>query len=534
MSAHQLSTVSLEDECTAIAGILKHGTVPSGLSPKCLPTPTARALLEACLEIRIGARRDFGATVRHMADVVERQGLADGSSILETVVAFADLEAPMLPNDLERNARHLARAAESRRLAGELERARERNEHRLEAVLADKLADLQSGEESREAIVCVSAAELEEKPLEWLWPGWIPLGMLTLLSSPPKCGKSMLTARIAAIVSTGARWPSGPKLPGQAEEDAALGNVLMIAYEDDHERTVLPRLNAAGADLSRVRFLKGIKRPRGPRTAIQPILLAEHFHAIEDTVQTERISLVIVDPVMSGFGGERDTNADNEVRAVLGPFVAFAEETRCTFVFVTHTNKRNAGPALDSAIGSRAFTGLCRSVIGLARLKEPKNRRLLAPIAMNLGKPRPSLVFDIGSAEGQESRSVVEFVEEFDGDMDDFVRQEAERLSAQKAERKRQHANGQLEKCKSAMHGIVEREKWIESKDLDLELESAGYSNRTIDRARHSLKTNGNLENSRRCDIWWTHLPGCTEGGTRFPRAAQAHLEEKRRAQGGN
>ncbi len=43
--------------------------------------------------------------------------------------------------------------------------------------------------------------------LEWLWPGRIPLGKLTLLAGDPGLGKSFATLDIAARVSRGERWP---------------------------------------------------------------------------------------------------------------------------------------------------------------------------------------------------------------------------------------------------------------------------------------------------------------------------------------
>ncbi len=528
MKTSQLARVTIEDECTAIAGILRHGSVPAHLSPKCFPTPPARTLFDACLESRIAGSRDFGSTVRQMAEVIEREKLADGSAVLETVLEFTKLEASMRSDDLERNARHLARAAEYRRVSEELKVARDRSDHHLESVLAQKLAELETGESRDGEVVCVRADQLEEKPVDWLWRGYIPLGMLTLLASPPKVGKSTLTATIAARVSTGARWPSGPVLPGQAEEDAPCGDVLMITYEDDLERTVVPRLKAAGADLARVHFLRGIERKRGSRKSLHPIQLAEHFDEIERLVRVFDVRLVIVDPVMSGFGGERDTNADNEVRAVLGPFVPLAEQTRCAFLFVTHTNKRNAGPALDSAIGSRAFTGLCRSVIGLDKFLERKERRVLAPIGANLDKPRPGLVFEIKSPIGNEAHAVVEFCEEFDGDLDDFKRQMAAREKAMATELRKRLNEGSLERCTQAMLEIVQRETSIESKALDLELEAAGHAQRTIERARNNLKAQGILESWRRFDMGWTSLKGKSHSGSRYASAAQSDLEQRR------
>jgi hypothetical protein len=50
-------------------------------------------------------------------------------------------------------------------------------------------------------------AGVTREMLEWLWPGRIPLGKLTLLAGDPGLGKSFVTLDIAARVSRGDAWP---------------------------------------------------------------------------------------------------------------------------------------------------------------------------------------------------------------------------------------------------------------------------------------------------------------------------------------
>lgn len=526
----RVSTVTREDQTTAIAGVLLHGE-RFGTKPEHLPNKSARAVFEL-VALHRGEGRDLLAVAARVREAIAEKRIEDGDSILADAIAFSELEAPMRPHELERNARHLARAAEYARLVHELELARARSDHELESVLAGKLAALESGEKRDGEIVVVKASELEEKPLEWLWPGYLPAGVLTLLASPPKCGKSTLTMSIAARVTTGAPWPNGPDLPSQAKSHAPIGDVLVIAYEDDLERTVVPRLIAAGADMDRVHFLRGIRRKRGKRDALFAIDLGEHFDEIAALVRRLGIKLVIVDPVMSGFGGDRDTNADNEVRAVLGPFVSLAEETRAAILLVTHTNKRGEGSAMDSAIGSRAFTGISRMLLALARFNDGTERRVLAQIGANLGAPRPGLVFEIKSRDGNEARSHIEWLEEFDGDMDDF------RADQRRREQEAKRAGGETRQaaCNEAMLEIVRAELWIESTALDAMLEGQGHNKSAIGRARKALVREHKLD-KRKCgttSIWWTGLFGSGEPkGPRFMAACHARLEAKRARESG-
>src|SRR4029077_5465862 len=81
--------------------------------------------------------------------------------------------------------------------------------------------------------------------VEWLWPGRIPLGRVTLLAGDPGICKSLVALDIAARVTTGAPWPDAPgRPPGPA-------GVIIFSMEDDLRDTIKPRLMRAGADPER-------------------------------------------------------------------------------------------------------------------------------------------------------------------------------------------------------------------------------------------------------------------------------------------
>ena len=49
------------------------------------------------------------------------------------------------------------------------------------------------------------AADVRARPVEWLWEGRVPLGMLSLWAGAPKLGKSYVSLALAACVSRGRR-----------------------------------------------------------------------------------------------------------------------------------------------------------------------------------------------------------------------------------------------------------------------------------------------------------------------------------------
>jgi len=99
-------------------------------------------------------------------------------------------------------------------------------------------------------VVCMS--DVQPESIEWLWPDYIPQGKITVFVGDPGVGKSMLTAALASNVSTGRPWPVGKAACPQ-------GDVIMLCGEDDLGDTVRPRLDAAGADVSRVHAITMIK-----------------------------------------------------------------------------------------------------------------------------------------------------------------------------------------------------------------------------------------------------------------------------------
>src|SRR6187200_906344 len=124
---------------------------------------------------------------------------------------------------------------------------------------ADNVAFLEGYEaaamKAQPGAIVVSAASIPPIPLDPVWSGVLWAGKPTLLCGDPGLGKSMLTADIAARVTTGEPWPCSAERREPAD-------VLMLSAEDDPADTLVPRLIAAGADLKRVSFISGVNELR--------------------------------------------------------------------------------------------------------------------------------------------------------------------------------------------------------------------------------------------------------------------------------
>ena len=235
-------------------------------------------------------------------------------------------------------------------------------------------------------LAVVNMAEVKPEKLSWLWPQRIPQSKLTLLVGNPGVGKSFLTTDIAARISTGRAWP-----------DQMLrrkpGSVIMLSAEDDIADTIRPRLDAAGADVSRIHLIKGLIRPN--TDYIGMFTLDQDVHRLHLLLkEIKDVKLIIIDPI-TAYMGKADSNNGGDVRGVLTPLASLASEFRITVLAVTHLNKGQGGMALYRALGSISYTAAPRAVHLVGTNPEDKEQRLILPIKLNVGKMPPGIAYRI-------------------------------------------------------------------------------------------------------------------------------------------
>ncbi|MEQ1672026.1 MAG: AAA family ATPase, partial [Hyphomicrobium sp.] len=228
-------------------------------------------------------------------------------------------------------------------------------------------------------------ADIEPLPVNWLWPMRMALGKLNLIAGHPGRGKSTLSLHMAALVSTGGEWPDGTQCPQ--------GNVAFITCEDDPADTLVPRLLAANADLSRCHLLDAVDDEKGGE---RPFNLKTDVAKIEELARDKGgLSLIIIDPISAYLNGI-DSHNVAEVRSALVPLQQMAERLAAAVVIVSHFNKGTPdGSALSRVAGSGAFVAVCRSAWAVERDPEhPEGgRRILAPMKNNIGDDRTGFAF---------------------------------------------------------------------------------------------------------------------------------------------
>jgi putative DNA primase/helicase len=314
----------------------------------------------------------------------------------------------------------------------------------------------------------VTLDQTASRGVDWLWPGRIAAGRVTLLVGDPGLGKSLLALDIAARITNAQPWPDAPPNLSPIEQPASSiehplpselaprasklaspppspnptseipnpktpatpqlapsssqlappppASVLLLCAEDDIADTIRPRLEALGADLTRVIALPPewspddashaaspanqsaaneyvpSRRFRSPR----PFDLLRDVPVLEDLVVRQgNVRLVVIDPLNAFLGNIE--NCAGPVRKVFRELAAMATRCDLAVLAISHLRKQN-GSALHRTIGSLAFTAAARAAWLVAKDPHHPHRRLMLPIKNNLTRRGHGLAFTIQSS----------------------------------------------------------------------------------------------------------------------------------------
>ncbi len=224
-------------------------------------------------------------------------------------------------------------------------------------------------------LVTVCAADIEPEHVEWLVDQSFPLGMLAVIGGQPGLGKSQISLNLAAGVTTGVGLPGN----GVFKD---LGSVIILANEDDAARTIRPRLDAAGADITKVHIVEGVAREGADVDMFQ--LDQDIADLRERALQIGDVKLIIIDPPSAYLGTKVDSYKDSDVRGVLMPLGRLAQETGAMILLIVHLNKRIDGGAQQRFSGSTAWTAAPR--VGFMVAEDPLTKqRFMLPVKNNIG-----------------------------------------------------------------------------------------------------------------------------------------------------
>jgi hypothetical protein len=270
-----------------------------------------------------------------------------------------------------------------------------------------------SFERAAEIIGAVRLNSLAARPVDWLWPQRIPIGKVTLLVGDPGLGKSLVALDIAARVSTGAPWPdeqhrdstqSAIRDPQSEIANATLApnssllapsSVLLLNAEDDLADTVLPRLEALGADCDRIIAIPSFLGSSRDGSVSRDHELKRDLARLRSLLDTlPDCRLIIIDPISAYLSGNGNTSG--EVRNLLTPLSELAHTRRLAIVAVSHLRNQQ-GSAIHRTMGSLAFLTAARAAWVICEDPANSDRRLLLPVKSNLAGRTDGLAYNVES-----------------------------------------------------------------------------------------------------------------------------------------
>lgn len=200
-----------------------------------------------------------------------------------------------------------------------------------------------------DGVYLLRADEIRPEHVEWFEDGLIPLRTVTLGTGIDGVGKSTIFTDRIARASRG-------QLPG-----AFYGRPVdsVIASSEDHAPSVIvPRLIAAGADLSRVHVIE-VRRDGTTGDMALPDDLPE----IERAVSGIDARFLLIDPLVAHMPMAIDSHKAQHVRQVLAPLARLAEEAHMATLCIVHFNGGQGADVRSRISGSKALRDASRSVL---------------------------------------------------------------------------------------------------------------------------------------------------------------------------
>jgi len=229
------------------------------------------------------------------------------------------------------------------------------------------------------------ASTIKPKAVEWVRPGRIARGKLTITAGDPGFGKSLVGVDEVCILSVGGLWPEGGRAP--------VGKTLLLSGEDVPEDTTVPRAQVMGGDLSKIGFIGQVLTVDGERRRIN--LATDAALIVAEAVRFGAIGIVI-DPLSSYMGSETNTWRDSDVRAVIDTLAEAAGRAGIYIHAIAHLNKGSSPKALYKIGGSIATVASARTAFLVAPDPNDESVRLVACIKSNISVKPPTLSFRIG------------------------------------------------------------------------------------------------------------------------------------------
>ncbi len=255
------------------------------------------------------------------------------------------------------------------------------------------------------------------------------------------------------------------------DKDGASGHVVLLSAEDAVADTIVPRCQAAGADLGRLFVMEEV---RG-----EPVAFPDHIGHFEAFLKKHDARLCVID-VLTAFLGA-DARSDQEISKILKPIAKVAEKLRCAVLYLRHLNKSAGTKALYRGGGSIAIIGAARAGMLVGRHPDDENVRVLAQTKKNLAKAQKSLQYRLEVTLNDVCR--LDWLGECNLTADDLVQQPQTQEDKEEAE----VAKTMLEEAKIWLLDVLTTQPKKAAQVKAQACAELGCSAKTVERARVAI-----------------------------------------------
>ena len=241
-----------------------------------------------------------------------------------------------------------------------------------------------------------------EEEAQWLVPGYIPQGQITLLAADGGVGKTSFWCQLLAALSTGRatlleevspKWDSdslSEKADTPAETLSAKQDTLpkerwgaFFSTEDSVRKKLKKKLRLAGAKMMNLITLESSS------AALLELRLGSP--ELSDFIHSYRPALCVLDPIQGFLPHGVNMAARNEIRECLAPLMALGEQVGPAFLLVCHTNKRAGAWGRTRLADSADLWDAARSVLMMGDAGD--GRRYLSQEKNNYGPLQPTRLY---------------------------------------------------------------------------------------------------------------------------------------------
>lgn len=338
-----------------------------------------------------------------------------------------------------------------------------------------------------------------EEEAQWLVPGYIPQGQITLLAADGGVGKTSFWCQLLAALSTGRRTlleevsPKGDsdflseKTDTPAETLSAKQDTphkerwgAFFSTEDSVRKKLKKKLRLAGAKMMNLITLESSS------AALLELRLGSP--ELSDFIHSYRPALCVLDPIQGFLPHGVNMAARNEIRECLAPLMALGEQVGTAFLLVCHTNKRAGAWGRTRLADSADLWDAARSVLMMGDAGD--GRRYLSQEKNNYGPLQPTRLYTFSDSgllvpAGLTQKRDKEF-----------------QLQAQPS------AAPKREGCKEfLLQKLEENGGSLPAKELEELAREEGYTKTTVRHSKGELKDSGFLRFRQECvgreKRWW-------------------------------